>query len=129
MVVAISFENTIGPGSHAGKTLERVVFRLPLNETDELRITSGVLFLCQYSSLHANYPVELLNRRISPSLPLQQFHYYTDSQGVPVAFCNWVWLKASVLDDVLATGRDLRADEFQCGEFPLFYELLAPFGH
>jgi cytolysin-activating lysine-acyltransferase len=48
---------------------------------------------------------------------------------VPVAFCNWAWLNASVLDEVLATGRDLRADEFQCGDLPFFYEFLAPFGH
>jgi cytolysin-activating lysine-acyltransferase len=30
---------------------------------------------------------------------------------------------------VLATGRDLQVDEFQCGDLPFFYEFLAPFGH
>jgi hypothetical protein len=27
------------------------------------------------------------------------------------------------------TGRDLSADEFQCGDLPFFYEFLTPFGH
>jgi cytolysin-activating lysine-acyltransferase len=116
-------------GSRAGAGLERVQVGTPLTEKDELRIASGVLFLCQYSSLHASYPVEMFNRRIGPSLPLRQFHYYTDREGVPAAFCNWVWLNASVLEDVLATCRDLRPHEFNCGGLPFFYEFLAPFGH
>ena len=123
------FASSSGASSLAGGAIERVVTGLPLSEADELRITSGVWFLCRFSSLHARYPVETLNQRISPSLPLGQFHYYTGTLGAPAAFCNWAWLKASVLDDVLKTGRDLREDEFQCGNLPFFYELLAPFGH
>jgi len=121
--------STTGTGSPAAGGLERVQIRSPLNEHDRLRIASGVLFLCQYSSLHASYPVAMLNRRIDPSLPLQQFLYYTDQEGMPVAFCNWAWLGASVLEDVLATCRDLQPDEFKCGDLPFFYEFLAPFGH
>jgi cytolysin-activating lysine-acyltransferase len=109
--------------------IERVAIRLPLTEIDKLRITSGVFYLSRYSPLHALYPVETLNGRIGPSLPVGQFHYYTDVLGVPVAFCNWAWLTPSVLDDVLATGRDLHAEEFRCGDLPFFYEFLAPFGH
>ncbi|SEF15342.1 cytolysin-activating lysine-acyltransferase [Rhizobiales bacterium GAS191] len=123
------FATTIGPGALTGGAVDPVVIRSPPSETDELRITSGVLHLCRYSRLHASYPVEMLIRRIRPSLPLEQFLYCTDPLGVPIAFCNWAWLNVSVLDDVLATGRDLRAHEFQCGDQPFFYELLAPFGH
>jgi cytolysin-activating lysine-acyltransferase len=121
--------STTGTGSRAAGGLEQVQIRSPLNESDRLRIASGVLLLCQYSSLHASYPVAMLDRRIDPSLPLQQFLYYTDREGMPVAFCNWVWLNASVLEDVLATGRDLEPAEFKCGDLPFFYEFLAPFGH
>jgi cytolysin-activating lysine-acyltransferase len=102
---------------------------LPLHQIDEWSINSGLWFLSRYSGLHVKYSVEVLHRRTEPSLKLGQFHYYTDSVGVPVAFCNWAWLNASVLDDVLATGRDLKGDEFRCGDLPFFYELLAPFGH
>ena len=109
--------------------VERVAFKLPLNESHRCRIDSGVWFLSRYSSLHARYSPEVLSRRVGRSLDLGQFRYYTDAQGTPAAFCNWAWLNAPVLDDVLATGRDLDADEFQCGELPFFYELLAPFGH
>jgi len=113
----------------ADAAVERVAIRLPLSEADELRITSGVFFLSRHSRLHVHYPAETLNLRIAPSLPLGQFHYYTDADGVPVAFCNWAWLSASVRDDVLATGRELHMEEFHCGDLPLFYEFLAPFGH
>ena len=109
--------------------LERVIIRSPPKEADELRIISGVLFLSQYSSLHRLYPVETLIQRVAPTLKLDQFLYYTDPQGAPVAFCNWAWLNASVLKEVLTTGRDLCADEFACGGLPFFYEFLAPFGH
>jgi cytolysin-activating lysine-acyltransferase len=113
----------------AGDDIERVAIRLPLTEVDELRITSGVFYLSRHSTLHALYPIETLNSRIGPSLRIGQFQYFTDSLGTPVAFCNWGWLNRSVLEDVLATGRDLRPEEFHCGDLPFFYEFLAPFGH
>jgi cytolysin-activating lysine-acyltransferase len=107
----------------------RVEFNEPPSERDEVRITGGVLFLCQHSSVHANYPAEMFDRRVGPSLSRRQFRYYTDSNGIPVGFCNWVWLNAAVLEEVLATCRDLEPDEFTCGDLPFFYEFLAPFGH
>jgi cytolysin-activating lysine-acyltransferase len=109
--------------------LDRVRFGSPLRESDAVRVKSGVLFLSQHSRLHAQYPVAMLDRRIDPSLPLGQFHYYTDREGTPAAFCNWVWLTVPVLEEVMASGRDLEPHEFNCGEQPFFYEFLAPFGH
>jgi cytolysin-activating lysine-acyltransferase len=108
--------------------LERVSDGSP-SQAAALRIMSGVHFLAGYSRLHACYPPAMLNRRILPSLPLGQFHYYTDALGVPRAFCNWAWLSPKVLSATLTTGRDLEADQFNCGDLPFFYELLAPFGH
>jgi len=112
-----------------GDAIERVAIRFPLAEADAVRVASGVFLLSRHSRLHTHYSLETLDRRIAPSLPLGQFHYYTDPRGLPVAFCNWAWLSATVLADVLATGRDLHANEFRCGDLPMFYEFLAPFGH
>lgn len=109
--------------------LERIEFRFPLAERDELRVMSGVAFLCSYSNLHAHYPYEMLRRRIEPALRLGQFHYHVDPAGMPAGFCNWAWLTPPVLQDVLATSRDLEAAEFNCGDQPFFYEFIAPFGH
>ncbi len=109
--------------------LQPLAVRWPLGEIDALRIASGVLFLRQYSPLHVQYPLEMVHRRIGPSLPLGQFRFFAEPLGDPIAFCNWAWLSAPVLDEVLATGRDLLEDEFCCGPLPLFYEFLAPFGH
>jgi cytolysin-activating lysine-acyltransferase len=109
--------------------LRRVEFVEPLSERDQTLVGSGVLYLCQHSDLHASYPAQMLERRIAPSLALGQFRYYTDSDGVPLAFCNWAWLSAPVLEEILATCRDLEPAEFNCGDLPIFYEFLAPFGH
>ncbi len=112
-----------------GQPLERVAVATPSSEAAALRVMSGVQFLCAHSRLHASYPPEMLDRRIMPSLTLGQFHYYTGPSGIPLAFCNWAWLDALVLGEALATGRDLEAHEFRCGDLPFFYEFLAPFGH
>jgi cytolysin-activating lysine-acyltransferase len=120
---------SLGPGARNHAFIERTVFASPLSEIDEARVSSGVLFLCQFSRLHSRYPLEVLEHRICPALALGQFHFWADASGVPVAFCNWAWLSLSVLDQVLATGRDLLAHEFRSGDQPIFYELLAPFGH
>lgn len=115
--------------AHARGEIERVVFDSALGDGDVSRIMSGVLFLRDYAPLQANYPMEKLTARIAPSLPLGQFHYYVDGDGLPIGFCNWAWLSPAILDDVLTSGRDLYDDEFRCGDRPLFYEFLAPFGH
>jgi cytolysin-activating lysine-acyltransferase len=111
-----------------GESLERVSDESS-SQAAALRIMSGVQYLAGHSRLHASYPPEMLNRRILPSLPLGQFHYYTDTLGIPQAFCNWAWLSPQALSETLTTGRDLEAEEFNCGDLPCFYELLAPFGH
>ncbi len=121
--------DSLEPRGLRQQPLERVIVKPPSSEAVMLRIMSGVQFLCGYSRLHARYPPAKLDIRIAPSLVLGQFHYYTDPRGVPLAFCNWAWLNGQVLDEVLATGRDLATDEFRCGNKPFFYELLAPFGH
>lgn len=114
-------------GARTGRVVH-VDFSLPLRATDRLRILSGVSLLCQHAPIYESNAVEFLENRIVPSLSSGQFRYYTDRQGAPLAFCSWVWLDAKTLDEVLTTGRDLRAEEFLCGELPLFYDLLAPFG-
>lgn len=71
----------------------------------------------------------MLEERFRPALLLSQFVYYTDAFGVPAAFCTWAWLSPAVLQDVLETSRELRADEYNCGDLPFISELIAPFGH
>ena len=46
MALGTLFATTMGAGSPIGRAIERVAIRIPLNEADELRIMSGVLFLC-----------------------------------------------------------------------------------
>jgi len=124
-----AFQAVDGETPGPGNGLERVRLDAPPGGRDEARIASGVHFLSRHSRLHASYCEGMLDRRIVPSLKLGQFHYLTDRSGVPMAFCNWAWLSAPVLEEVLATGRDLEAPEFSCGDLPFFYEFLAPFGH
>lgn len=113
----------------AGSPVEKVIFTSPPTGAAQLRIQSGVLHLARYSALHKVFPVEMLEDRIRPALLLRQFVYYTDASGVPAAFSSWAWLSSAVLQDVLKTSRELRADEYNCGDLPFFCELIAPFGH
>jgi cytolysin-activating lysine-acyltransferase len=114
---------------NARSPVEKVIFAAPPTATAQLRIQSGVLYLARYSALHKVFPVEMLEDRIRPALLLRQFVYYTDTFGVPAAFSSWAWLSSAVLEDVLQTSRELRADEYNCGDLPFFCELIAPFGH
>lgn len=127
--VARAEGNSLDPVALGRQPLERVTVATPPSEAAALRVVSGVEFLSGCSPLHASYPPGMLERRIEPSLTLGQFRYYTDPRGVPLAFCNWAWLDGRVLGEALATGRDLLAHEFRCGDRPFFYEFLAPFGH
>lgn len=111
-----------------GRTVRPVAPAMPPSDLEAIRIASGVFYLCQYSELHTTYSAEMMERRIGPSLRLGQFRYYTDGDGTPLAFCNWAWMSEPMLQDLLATGRDLAPDEFRCGEQPFLYEFLAPFG-
>ena len=120
---------SLEPAALRRQPLERVEPGAPLSEAQALRVECGIDLLAGYSRLHARYPPGMLTRRVAPSLSLGQFRYYADSRGVPLAFCNWAWLNARVLDEALALGRDLEPDEFNCGDLPFFYEFLAPFGH
>jgi cytolysin-activating lysine-acyltransferase len=119
----------VGFSRPADKALRRADFATPLSRSDELQIIGAAVWLSGHSRLHSSYSVAKLRDRICPSLSLGQFRYYTDTNGDPAAFCNWAWLSQSVLDDMLATGRDLREHEFKCGDVPFLCELLAPFGH
>lgn len=101
----------------------------PLEAGRHLLVESGVLYLADRSPLHATYWPGQLHRRVAPSLPLGQYLYETDADGLPRAFVNWAWLSPALLSEIERTGRDLEPDEFRCGERPFFYEFLAPFGH
>ncbi len=96
---------------------------------DEVRVLGGVLWLCRFSRLHSGYLVAQLNERIGPSLPRRQFLYFADGSGTPMAFCNWAWLTPTVLEEVIRSGRDVKTEEWNCGELPFFTEFIAPFGH
>ena len=109
--------------------IARLSFAPALRELDRLQIVSGIWFLAQHSALHRNYSAGMLELRTEPALALGQFFYYTDLTGAPAGFCNWAFLSQSVLDDHLATGRNLEPDEFKSGDLPVFYDFLAPFGH
>jgi cytolysin-activating lysine-acyltransferase len=123
------FAYAIGRNPAERQSLRRVDFHQPPPRDEELKVIGSVLWLCRHSSLHAVYSVGMLNCRILPSLPLGQFRLYLDPEGAPFAFCNWVWVNAEVLAELLETGRDLRPEEFKCGDLPFCYEFIAPFGH
>lgn len=113
----------------AGPSARRVEVSAPPTRDEVLTVLGAVLWLCSHSRLHVHYSVGMLKDRILPSLSLGQFRFYADAEGAPVGFCNWVWVSPDVLAELIKLGRELAPDEFNCGELPFMYEVLAPFGH
>ncbi|HHL2711413.1 TPA: toxin-activating lysine-acyltransferase [Yersinia enterocolitica] len=50
------------------------------------------MLLTQRFPLHRAYFVSEWFQQIYPAITLNQFRYYTDEQGNPLAFCNWAFL-------------------------------------
>ncbi|MCP4184951.1 MAG: toxin-activating lysine-acyltransferase [Hyphomicrobiales bacterium] len=94
-----------------------------------LRVMGGLIWLCQSSPLHQEYPVGALLQRVGPSFELNQYRYYWDAHRGPIGFCNWAYLSDASLGDILATGRDPEVSEWRSGENIYFVEFIAPFGH
>jgi cytolysin-activating lysine-acyltransferase len=94
-----------------------------------IKIMGSIVWMAQNSVLHKNYSVEMLLKRIGPSLQIDQFRYYEDPSRGPVAFCNWAFLSDEILNEIVATGRDPEVHEWNSGENIFFVELIAPFGH
>lgn len=96
---------------------------------EQTAVLGGVLWLCQFSELHANYPAGLLLERVLPSIELDQFRYYEDDRGAPVAFCNWALLSEEILARALRGEDRFRREDWRSGPCRFFPELIAPFGH
>ncbi|MGY3960511.1 RTX toxin-activating lysine-acyltransferase RtxC [Aeromonas popoffii] len=89
----------------------------------------GVILLSQHSSLHRRYSVAEWQQRILPAFELNQFSYYEDAQGRPVAFCNWAFVSLSIRDTLLAAERELIREDWQSGNHIFIPEMIAPYGH
>lgn len=92
-----------------------------------LQIMGGVMFLTQFSDLHARYPVKMLTDRILPSLLLNQFRYHR--RGIkPMGFANWAWLSEDAERRYLETF-ELKPEDWTSGDRLWFLEILAPNGY
>ncbi|CNG67384.1 cytolysin-activating lysine-acyltransferase rtxC [Yersinia enterocolitica] len=65
---------------------------ISLESSEIQEIMGGVMLLTQRSPLHRAYFVSEWFQQIYPAITLNQFRYYTDEQGNPLAFCNWAFL-------------------------------------
>ncbi|MBS8260643.1 toxin-activating lysine-acyltransferase [Roseibium polysiphoniae] len=92
-------------------------------------VLGGLVWLCQHSELHRNYPVGMLLNRVAGSLELNQYRYYENENGVPIGFCNWALLSDIDLADALAGNMVFEPCHWRSGGNLFFPEFLAPFGH
>ncbi|WP_280513340.1 toxin-activating lysine-acyltransferase [Chromobacterium amazonense] len=100
-----------------------------LSQSQKQAMLGGVMLLSQYSPLHRRYSVAEWQHRIIPAFDLDQFCYYEDDQGRPVAFCNWAFVSIQVRKILLSGSRDLIETDWQSGDFIFIPEMIAPFGH
>ncbi|AGM43257.1 RTX toxin-activating lysine-acyltransferase RtxC [Aeromonas hydrophila] len=99
------------------------------NWQQKKHMLGGVMLLSQHSSLHRRYSVAEWQQRILPAFELNQFCYYEDSCGRPVAFCNWAFVSLSIRDTLLAAERELIREDWQSGDHIFIPEMIAPYGH
>jgi cytolysin-activating lysine-acyltransferase len=92
-------------------------------------VAGAVLMLARRCPPQARYPVAQLVDRVWPSLMQGRYVLYTEANGRPVGFCNWMLISQSVLDEYLETNRDIRPDDWDSGNILFFPEMMAPDGH
>ncbi|GFN46287.1 toxin-activating lysine-acyltransferase [Candidatus Regiella insecticola] len=98
-----------------------------LNIKELQRVIGGVLLLSQYSPLHRLYSIGEWQQRTLPSFQINQYCYYENSQGKPVAFFNWAFVSEKIRDE-LCSGRNIIESDWQSGENIFIPEMIAPFG-
>ena len=92
-------------------------------------LIGGVMLLSQHSPLHSRYVVAEWQQRIMPAFELNQFCYYEDEQGRPIAFCNWAFLSEQSRDALLSGDREISLSDWRSGQHIYIPEMIAPFGH
>ncbi|WP_154236393.1 toxin-activating lysine-acyltransferase [Yersinia enterocolitica] len=100
-----------------------------LESSEIQKIIGGVMLLTQRSPLHRAYFVSEWFQQIYPVIILNQFRYYEDEHGNPLAFCNWAFLSEKNMNEILSGERDIRKEDWQSGSNMFFPEMIAPYGH
>ncbi|MGT3243856.1 toxin-activating lysine-acyltransferase [Yersinia enterocolitica] len=100
-----------------------------LESSEIQKIIGGVMLLTQRSPLHGAYFVSEWFQQIYPAIILNQFRYYEDERGNPLAFCNWAFLSEKNMNEILSGERDIRKEDWQSGSNMFFPEMIAPYGH
>lgn len=102
---------------------------LSLESSEIQEIMGGVMLLTQRSPLHKTYLVSEWFQQIYPAIMLNQFRYYTDEHGNPLAFCNWAFLSEKNMNEILSGVRDIKKSDWQSGNNMFIPEMIAPYGH
>ncbi|MCG6305174.1 RTX toxin-activating lysine-acyltransferase RtxC [Vibrio vulnificus] len=93
------------------------------------QMIGGVMLLSQHSPLHRRYVVAEWQQRILPAFELNQFCYYEDEHGRPIAFCNWAFVSEQTRDELLSGVREISPSDWRSGQHIYIPEMIAPFGH
>ena len=93
------------------------------------KMMGGILLLSQYSPLHQRYLISEWQQRIMPSFELNQFCYYEDEHGRPIAFCNSAFVSEQIRDELLSGVREISPSDWRSGQQIYIPEMIAPFGH
>jgi len=92
-------------------------------------VAGAVFMLARQCQIQARYRVVQLFDRVWPSLMRGHYCLYSEANGRPIAFCNWIMVSQQILDDYLATNRTITPEDWDSGDIPFFPEMIAPEGH
>ena len=94
-----------------------------------LPVAGAVLLLARKAKIQSSYKVGQLFDRVWPSLMRGHYCLYTEPNGRPVGFCNWILVSREVLDEYLSSNREIKSEDWDSGDIPFFPEMIAPEGH
>jgi len=101
----------------------------PQNPARFMPVAGAVMLLSRQCEIQACYRVAQLFDRVWPSLMRGHYCLYTEANGRPVGFCNWIMVSQAVLDEYLETNRAIKPEDWDSGDIPFFPEMIAPQGH
>lgn len=109
--------------------MKKILQASELSQSQKQTVLGGVMLLSRLIPQYRQYSMAEWQRRILPAFDLNQFCYYEDGRGHPLAFCNWALVSMEVKNKLLSGDRDFIETDWQSGDLVFFSEIMAPFGH
>ena len=85
--------------------------------------------LMEQSPYHSTWPLYDVETELVPPLLKDQYRFYYDEDGRPVAFVTWSTINDDVKSKLVNEGGQMEWEDWDSGDLLLFNDFVAPYGH